>query len=273
MSVPSPNGFGRAGSSSPVSRPDGERGDLPKVVLFDLDDTLFDHALTCRAALGRLRVPGSPFRRLPLDRLWHEYSRLLESIQPEVLAGRITIEQARRERFVRLARDVGTTLRTDEAEEYAQAYRSHYQALRRAVPGARPLLRRLHGRARIGIVTNNAVAEQEEKLRHIGLADAVDALVISEAVGVAKPDPRIFAIALERLGGSPEEAVMVGDSWSNDVRGARGAGIRPVWFNRFGEPRPEPLPVAELRSYRAPNRVEEALAARRGRAPRSRKPH
>jgi putative hydrolase of the HAD superfamily len=49
---------------------------------------------------------------------------------------------------------------------------------------------------------------------------------------VSKPDPRIFEIALARAGVGPAEAVMVGDSWENDIQGARAAGVRAVWFNR-----------------------------------------
>ena len=65
-------------------------------------------------------------------------------------------------------------------------------------------------------------------------------LVVSEEVGISKPDPRIFVVALERAGVEAPEAVMVGDSWANDVEGARAAGIRPVWFNRDGQTPPDP---------------------------------
>jgi putative hydrolase of the HAD superfamily len=173
------------------------------------------------------------------------------------------MEDARRERFHRLALLGGRTITDSEAEEHSQHYRALYLSLRRPVPGAPRLLARLHGRTAIGIVSNNEVAEQEDKLRHIGIAGSVDALVISGGVGIAKPDPRIFAIALDRLGVAPEDAVMVGDSWANDVRGARAAGIRPIWFNRFGRTAPEPLAVVELTSYAAPVAVERALSGPR----------
>ena len=69
-------------------------------------------------------------------------------------------------------------------------------------------------------------------------------LVVSEEAGVSKPHPRIFEIALERAGAAAAEAVMLGDSWTNDVEGARAAGIRAVWFNRDGRDAPDPaVPV------------------------------
>jgi putative hydrolase of the HAD superfamily len=70
---------------------------------------------------------------------------------------------------------------------------------------------------------------------------------VSEEAGVSKPDPRIFEMALERANARAGEAVMVGDSWANDVEGARAAGIRAVWFNRDGRLAPDPA-VPVLRS-------------------------
>jgi 2-haloalkanoic acid dehalogenase type II len=69
-----------------------------------------------------------------------------------------------------------------------------------------------------------------------GLLDLFDDVVTSAVVGAAKPDPAIFAAALERAGAGPERAVHVGDSLSKDVAGARAAGIRPVLLCRDGPP-------------------------------------
>ncbi len=102
----------------------------------------------------------------------------------------------------------------------------------------------------IGVVTNHRVAAQEEKLRFLGLREFIDPLIASEAVGVEKPERAIFAAALRAARARPREAVMVGDSWTNDVLGARAAGIRPIWFNRFGARPPTRHRVEHLASYR-----------------------
>src|SRR5207244_11995999 len=93
--------------------------------------------------------------------------------------------------------------------------------------------------ARIGIVTNNLLEEQQDKLQYCGLAPSVDVLIASEDVGVSKPDRGIFDLALERMGVSAEDAVMVGDSWANDIAGALNAGIRAIWFNPDRTPAPD----------------------------------
>jgi FMN phosphatase YigB (HAD superfamily) len=70
------------------------------------------------------------------------------------------------------------------------------------------------------------------------MSELVDALITSEEVGAPKPDPRIYQVALERLGAEAAQTVMVGDNWTADVVGALAVGIRPVWLNRIGAARP-----------------------------------
>jgi HAD superfamily hydrolase (TIGR01549 family) len=239
-----------------------------------MDDTIFDHSLTCRAAIARLRRTARYLSHRTVDELWAEYARQLDRDFGEILAGRLSIAGARTRRWASLAEQCGVHLGLEGAADLSRRYRQYYQELRRPVPGALPLLRRLHGTATIGVITNNEVAEQQEKLRFLGAEPYVDLLVVSEEVGVPKPDPRIFRTALERASVEPEEAVMVGDSWSSDVVGALGVGVRPVWFNRFRLPRPEPRPIDELRSLAPAAGVEAVLVrprhpSRRTGSPRS----
>ena len=83
----------------------------------------------------------------------------------------------------------------------------------------------------------------------MGLDPWVDLLLTSEEARIAKPDPTIFALALERAQVDAPNAVMVGDNWRNDVEGAVSAGIRAVWFDRWGQPAPpRPPRVAVVRT-------------------------
>lgn len=243
-----------------------------RAVLIDLDDTIFDHALTTRAAIAALRRTESFLRRRPLAQLWAEYLGLLDADTPQVLSGRMSVSEARTERWRRVALGCGARLDPTAAAALSQEYRAHYRRLRRAVPGAKQLLERLHAETTVVVVTNNEVAEQEEKVRFLGIGSAIDGLVISEAVGAMKPDPRIFRAALDVARAPPEAATMFGDSWTNDVLGARAAGVRPVWFNRFGLPSPDHGTVPVVRSLRPLEPARETIlgAARRspGKDPR-----
>ena len=209
----------------------------PTAILFDLDDTLFDHAGTARAALAASTADHAGFQGIALDALYQRYSELLEEMHPQVLAGLYTYEEARRLRFQRLLAPYGLGFTDAEAAHFAQQHYDHYKRLRRPVAGALELLAALKPHYRIGIVTNNRTAEQEDKLQHLGMTPLVDVLTTSEAVGVMKPHPQIYTVALERLRCSAAQAVMVGDNWQADVVGALTVGIRPVWLNRFAAPR------------------------------------
>jgi HAD superfamily hydrolase (TIGR01549 family) len=227
---------------------------MVRAVLFDLDDTLFDHAGCARCALEAV-YRGSGVGGMAFDDFSRLHSGLLEQLHLDVLAGRRTIDEAREERFRRLLEGAGVACEADVARETAARYREHYVAGRRAIAGAAALLAAVRARASVAIVTNNVRDEQVEKLRACGLDAHVDLLLASEEAGVSKPDPRIFRLALDRLACDPGDAVMVGDSWAADIAGARAAGIAPVWFNPAGSAPPE----TDVPVLRALTPVEPAL--------------
>lgn len=208
-------------------------------VLFDLDDTLFDHWASTRTALADLCQQFPALGGVPAGAIEAEHRRLLEELHLRVLAGRMTVDDARVERFRQLLAFAGGTAVAGDAAAAAAAYRSAYLAHWRPVEGALDLLEALHGRVSTGVVTNNVAAEQRQKIAACGFGPLLDVVVISEEAGATKPDPRIFRLALDRLGCEAGETVMIGDAWDTDITGARAAGIRPIWFNRFGGVSPD----------------------------------
>jgi putative hydrolase of the HAD superfamily len=231
---------------------------LPRAVLFDLDDTLFDHRRSARAALQevhRVHAPGFDFAAFE-----RHHSRYLEEMHLEVLAGRIGLDDARRERFRRVFLALGVTLGAADTDAVASAYRDGYMIARRPLHGAAELLAAVKAHAQVVIVTNNLLEEQQDKLEYCGLARFIDVLVASEDVGVSKPDRGIFDIALGRAGVDAPDTVMVGDSWANDVAGARAAGIRAIWFNPERKPRPSDLDgVREIHALQPADNVAAVI--------------
>ena len=218
------------------------------VILFDLDDTLFDHQHCSRAGLVAVQKTYAGRIEGPIDEVESAYRTLLEQWHEKVLDGLMSIDESRIERFRVLLSNKQTVATDDESQAAARCYRDAYAAAYRPVPGSIELLRRLKAERPIGIVTNHVVSEQVKKIGTIGVAPFVDELVVSEEVGVAKPDARIFAAALSRLGGTPDEAVMIGDSWSSDILGATEMGIRAIWLNRYDRPCPDSSLATEIRS-------------------------
>jgi putative hydrolase of the HAD superfamily len=103
-----------------------------------------------------------------------------------------------------------------------------------AYPDAAPALRRLRAGGVRLVVVSNWDASLHERLAETGLAPLVDGAIASAELGVAKPDPAIFAHALELAGATAEHAWHVGDSLDADVAGARAAGLTPVLVARDG---------------------------------------
>ena len=227
-------------------------------VLFDMDDTLFDHHRATNHAIAALHAVEPLFQVWPPDELRRRHSEMLEVIHQDVVSGRLQIDEARRERFRRLLRQANAAdADLERAGPLARRYRQEYELGWCAVDGTGELLGALRTRGvRVGIVTNNIRAEQLLKLDRCGLTDFIDVLVTSEDAGIAKPDPAIFERALAALELEAAETVMVGDVWDTDIAGALRAGVRPVWFNWRRLP-PRDQPVDEIASFTP---VEVALA-------------
>jgi putative hydrolase of the HAD superfamily len=103
-------------------------------------------------------------------------------------------------------------------------------------PDAAPTLAALRVAGTRLAVVSNWDCSLPSALAEVGLAAAVDAVIVSAVVGAQKPDPRIFAAALEELRCAPEEGLFVGDSIDTDVAGARAAGLRSLLLDRSATP-------------------------------------
>ena len=108
-----------------------------------------------------------------------------------------------------------------------------YSAQMALLPGAKDVLElcRAH-HLPLALVTNGPADMQLEAVRAVGVEPYLKRLVISgdAAVGVRKPDPRIFRLACEELGAKPAETVMVGDNLEADIGGALSAGMQAVFL-------------------------------------------
>jgi putative hydrolase of the HAD superfamily len=123
----------------------------------------------------------------------------------------------------------------EEVLEYAGRFQELHseRTLWRVVrPGTLEALERLKSQGFKLAVVSNADGNVERDAKDFGLAPFFDTIVDSHVVGVAKPDPRIFHIALKRLGVTPQEARFAGDIYAIDMVGARAAGIEAALIDQ-----------------------------------------
>ena len=222
----------------------------PQAVFFDLDDTLVDHQHSFRSGLRALQGEYPRLQQVPFQTLEDTYAELLEKLHQQVLSGAWSLDEARFERFRQLLCHFGEDPSADEIAAVVRLQREVYVSTQRPVAGVVALLEHLCQRdIRIVVVTNNLTVEQRTKLRQCHLEPLVDALVTSEEVGIPKPHRAMFEAGLVHAGCSADAVVMIGDSWHSDVLGARGAGIRALWLNRYGTSCPDQTLATEINAF------------------------
>ncbi len=95
-----------------------------------------------------------------------------------------------------------------------------------------PLFERLHRSGRkVAIVSNTEAVLTRFELDRYPILQTADTIVLSSDVGVKKPDPKIFLLALDRLGVGPATAVFIGNDWTADIIGAHEVGLRAIYVN------------------------------------------
>lgn len=232
-----------------------------KTVLFDLDDTLFDHRHASREGLRSVWKRYTCFQEMTLEELEKEHSQMLEQIHfSHVLFGKMTIEEARSERFKLIFLNRGIEVDFNTANNAAEIYRMAYQKNRRKTEGSEELLKYFKKQYNIGIITNNLISEQEEKLEYLGLSSYIDIMITSEEARVPKPDPQIFNLTLKKFNAKPDEVIMIGDSWEHDILGAHNMGIKCVWLNHDKILCPDAAIAKEIRSLNNPEYIHSLFS-------------
>lgn len=233
----------------------------PELAIFDVDGTILDHENAARLALEAVRekVPEiSAISYRDLDMRWgNGFPRLWKA----VLEGRLTIEDTRIQRFQWILEELGSGSDPSTAKEAALVYGEVYDGSISAITGAEAVMKEIRSRGiQIALLTNNTPGNQEAKLERAGLRGLYNYMLASGEAGISKPDARIFRSVLDKFNCDPKKAVMVGNSFTDDVTGAYNAGIRPVWFNRFREKPPEcTFDFVEITGYLPVNLTMEAL--------------
>jgi putative hydrolase of the HAD superfamily len=107
----------------------------------------------------------------------------------------------------------------------------------RLYPDAGPVLAECRRRGVVTGIVSNWDSRLEGICRGLDLSGRLDFILYSALAGVAKPNPRIFELALARAGVAPDRVLHVGDSLADDVAGARAAGLDALWLRRHREDR------------------------------------
>ena len=201
-----------------------------KAVIFDLDDTLFDRtAAQIRVAkliTQRFSQIFSGQSRNRVVEAFIESERLL-TVEFETGA---PIDDLRLKRSKIFLRFLG--IKEGYADAITDMYVNEYPVVNMPITGAVPLVKKVSKRLPVAVVSNGLPDAQYKKIRAIGLDGIFSCIIISEEVGIRKPNLRIFQHAADLLEVEVSECLYVGDSYANDVVGAKSAVMQSCWFKR-----------------------------------------
>jgi 2-haloacid dehalogenase len=207
-------------------------------VMFDADGTLFDYDKVEVAALESTYeemglaydvAQARVYRQINAD-MWLDFEQ-----------GRISQQRLRTKRFESLFDAAQIECDT---EEFSQRYLANLALGTDLVDGAESVVRSLHGRVGLLLITNGLTEVQRPRFARSAVGQYFPKVVISEEVGVAKPDPKIFDIAFEQMGNpAKEDVLIVGDSLTSDIKGGSLYGIDTCWFNPGQQPRDPDLEI------------------------------
>lgn len=207
---------------------------MARAVFFDLDETLIEHTVEGPELIRRIHaahadvfrsVDAAQFGKMLREKAAELWGLMFDPVEPGVDP---------------LVRSFGRTLAglgLDPAagKRLRDSFVEIVLAETRPNPGAKEALARLRAEGvSTGIITNGYTFFQELKIKHHGFAGATDFVLVSEAAGAHKPDPRIFRQALERAEAAPGEAWHIGDHLVNDIGGAEQVDIAGVLYDPRG---------------------------------------
>lgn len=222
-----------------------------RFLFLDLDDTLLDfHKAEAIAVDKAFRAVGVQ----PTPELIARYSAVNKLHWQMLERGELTREEVLVERFAYLFREQGIPADPAACKTYYEDYLclGHF-----FMPGAEDILAYLAPRYRLYLASNGTARVQESRLKSAGIGGYFEQVFISQHLGANKPSRAFFQRCFARIPDfHPEQALMVGDSLTSDIRGANGAGMAACWLNPRHEARLPDVTVdyeiralAELREF------------------------
>lgn len=213
-----------------------------RTIFFDLDDTLLDFTRAEAAALRRALTEMNA----PADNDVLERYHAINAAQWELLEEKkLTREQVLVGRFDILFGELG--LRRS-ARAICERYEGYLAEGHWFIPGAEALLEEIASLYDLYLASNGTAKVQHRRLESAGIARYFRGIFISGEMGADKPSPAFFEKCFAAIPDfSRENALIVGDSLTSDIRGGINAGLRTCWFNPHGRPaRPDIVPDCEI---------------------------
>jgi len=213
-----------------------------KALLFDLDNTILDFS---KAEAHAMAFTIQHFQAFIENAELFEktFSQINNHLWKKVHLGELSSHEVQQLRFSHLVDSLNLSI---EATQIAQVYETSLTHPIFWLEQAEATMHQLKATHLLGIITNGFTHVQKPRLENSKLSAIASVNLIAEDVGIAKPDKRIFEMALDALQVAPQETLMVGDSLEADFQGALNANIDFCWINPANEPLLKHLPTPQI---------------------------
>ena len=215
-----------------------------KHIFFDLDHTIWDFDKNAEETLRELYGTYG-LKELGLhsaDLFIETYTRNNHQLWADYHLGKVTKQHLREMRFKKTFLDLGLA-----PEIIPVAFEDDYVRIcptkPNLFPGAHETLQYLSEKYPLYLISNGFKESQDTKMLTTGIGKYFKHVIISELVGVNKPDKAIFQHAIDLAGATKEESLMIGDSLEADVMGALNFGMDAIYFNSNGLEKPANVPL------------------------------
>lgn len=200
-----------------------------KYLLFDLDNTLLDYDLAEESALLQT------FHDYGLSKFHQQikvkYTQINAAYWNAFEKKQTTIDRLKTDRFRDLISEIPYLQHLDPFQ-CGEKYLDHLSEQTSLIPGAWEILQYLSEKYELCLITNGISRVQHRRISKIGLDRYFHHVVISEEIGISKPDQEFFLHTLEEIGNPDKrEILIIGDNLNSDIQGGLNAGMDACWFN------------------------------------------
>lgn len=208
-------------------------GNLVKAVVFDVDDTLYEQLVPFEKAIHSTfkRVFENEF----LLKLYLDFRFFSDDVFDLTINGQLSLEEMRIYRITEALKKNQLSCSKEQANSFQKNYASSQKEIVIQDEVLSVLKKLITMNVPLGILTNGPTNHQKAKIKQLAISDLIPNKYhfISGKLGLNKPNPDIFDHVSKMMTINPNELIYVGDSYENDVVGAKQANWTSLWINKY----------------------------------------
>ncbi len=196
-----------------------------KAILIDVDNTLLDFN---KCAFVAMQTASKHFGIILPKEVETVFHNVNDELWLEIEKNRLTREELHQTRWKIIFKRCNINF---DGEKFEKVFVSHLKDTAIPVDGAFELLDYLTEKYPVYVASNATANQQRLRLKTVNMIDKFSGIFLSEEIGAEKPSKEFFSFCTNKIGVNPSEIVMIGDSLSADVKGAKAYNIKTIWYN------------------------------------------